>query len=87
MGNGEKWRATIIKKYGSIEAYNEHVRQVKLDKYGGEAALKEKMRGWQKQSRENYSGNGGFRALNPEQRARVSRKGTQARWKNHEKAN
>ena len=35
MGDGEKWRKTILAKYGSMEAYSAHLYRVKVDKYAG----------------------------------------------------
>ena len=86
MGNGEKWRKTILAKYGSMEAYSAHLYRVKVDKYAGgdEDKYKELMREWQKKSRVHYSGNGGIRSLTPAQHKAMSIKGGQSRWANRE---
>ena len=77
LANPDKARQTIINRYGSIENYNRHIYQTKVDKYAGgdEAKYKQLMRDWQKKSREHYSGDGGFRSMDPKKSLEIQRLG------------
>ena len=52
-----------------------------LKEFGTEEAVAEEMRKRQKKSRENYSGNGGFRSMDKDKLKEISKKGLTSRWK------
>lgn len=52
-----------------------------IAKYGSEEAVMEEMAKRQKKSRENYSGNGGFRSMDKDRLKEISKKGLTSRWK------
>ena len=54
--------------------------QVLIEKYGSEEALKAKRQEWQAKSREKYSGNGGFRALEKSKLIEIAKLGAKKRW-------
>lgn len=53
--------------------------QAMIKKFGSEEAYSAFMREQQRKSRENYSGNGGFRGMTQEKRSRISSLGGKAR--------
>lgn len=59
-----------------VKWWEDMMQRYDTDKEG----VRKIMRARQKKSRENYSGNGGFRSMSAEKRKRISDMGHQKRW-------
>lgn len=82
MSPAEKRKATIIEKWGSVEAFQNDIAQKRkdtlLERLGSEEAVKDYYATMQKKSRTNYKKNGstgGFRSLTPEKLKAISSMG------------